>query len=117
MCVAVGGDDLENAVVQFENRDVEGAPAQVVNDDDAVLILVETVRERGGGRFIDQTQNMRPAMRLASLVACRCASLKYAGTVMTALVTGAPKKRSALRFSWRRISAEISAGCRCGRRF
>ena len=29
---------------------------------------------------------------------------------MTALVTAAPKKRSALRLSWRRMSAEISGG-------
>ena len=43
-------------------------------------------------------------------MACRCASLKYAGTVMTALVTGAPKKRSALRFSCCRMYAEISGG-------
>jgi len=110
MCVAVGGDDLENAVVQFENRDVEGAPAQVVNDDDAVLILVETYASAAAVGSLTRRKTLRPAMRLASLVACRCASLKYAGTVMTALVTGAPKKRSALRFSWRRISAEISGG-------
>ena len=30
---------------------------------------------------------LRPAMVPASLVACRCASLKYAGTVMTACFT------------------------------
>ena len=33
----------------------------------------------------------KPAMRPASLVAWRCASLKYAGTVMTASVTSSPK--------------------------
>ena len=33
----------------------------------------------------------RPAICPASLVACRCASLKYAGTVMTARVTGCPR--------------------------
>ena len=32
-----------------------------------------------------------PAMRPASLVACRCASLKYAGTVMTASLTRSPR--------------------------
>src|SRR6187402_3377262 len=52
----------------------------------------------------------RPAMRPASFVACRCASLKYAGTVMTALVTAAPKYRSALRRSCCSTSAEISGG-------
>ena len=34
---------------------------------------------------------VRPAISPASLVACRCASLKYAGTVMTASVTGSPR--------------------------
>ena len=33
----------------------------------------------------------RPAMRPASLVACRCESLKYAGTVITASVTSSPR--------------------------
>ncbi len=33
----------------------------------------------------------KPAMRPASLVAWRWASLKYAGTVMTASVTGSPR--------------------------
>ena len=33
----------------------------------------------------------RPAILPASLVACLCASLKYAGTVITALVTFSPK--------------------------
>ena len=49
-------------------------------------------------------------MRPASLVACRWASLKYAGTVMTAFVTGSPKCASAFCFSWRRMNAEISGG-------
>ena len=31
--VAVGGDDFEDAFVQFEDRDVEGAAAEVVNRD------------------------------------------------------------------------------------
>ncbi len=39
MGIAVGGDDLENAVVQLENRNVERAAAQIVNHDDAVLFL------------------------------------------------------------------------------
>jgi hypothetical protein len=37
----------------------------------------------------------KPAIVAASLVACRWASLKWAGTVMTASVTGPPKKASA----------------------
>ena len=52
----------------------------------------------------------RPAIWPASLVAWRCASLKYAGTVMTALVTGWPRYSSAACFSFCRIIAEISGG-------
>ena len=43
MRVAVGGDDFEDAVVQLENGDVEGATTEVVDGDDAVLLLVEAV--------------------------------------------------------------------------
>ena len=52
----------------------------------------------------------RPAICPASFVACRWASLKYAGTVMTALVTGCPRYSSAACFSFCRIIAEISGG-------
>src|SRR5690606_13254350 len=44
----------------------------------------------------------------ASLVAWRSASLKYAGTVMTASVTGSPRYSSASRFSLPRMRAESS---------
>jgi len=46
----------------------------------------------------------------ASFVAWRCASLKYAGTVMTAFVTGCPRYSSAAFFSFCRTIAEICGG-------
>ncbi|MNT81257.1 hypothetical protein D3C72_2208290 [compost metagenome] len=49
-------------------------------------------------------------MRPASLVAWRCASLKYAGTVITASVTASPRKSSAVFFILRSTSAEICGG-------
>jgi len=49
----------------------------------------------------------RPAICPASLVACRCASLKYAGTVITASVTVPPRWASASRFSFCKMNAEI----------
>ena len=52
----------------------------------------------------------RPAICPASFVAWRCASLKYAGTVITAFVTGCPRYSSAACFSFCRIIAEISGG-------
>ena len=48
---------------------------------------------------------MSPAICAASLVAWRCAASYQAGIVITARVTGSPKKRSAVRRSSRRISA------------
>ncbi len=55
--VAVGGQNFEDPVVQFENRDVERAAAEIVHRNDAVLALVEPVGQRRGGRFIHQAQN------------------------------------------------------------
>src|SRR5271154_6850569 len=49
-----------------------------------------------------------PAIDPASLVAVRCASSKYAGTVMTACVTVSPRYDSASLFNLPRIRAEIS---------
>ena len=46
----------------------------------------------------------------ASLVASRCALLKYAGTVITASVTVSPRKLSASALSFCRIIALISGG-------
>src|SRR3974390_1075669 len=43
MRVAVGGDDFEDAFVQFEDRDVERAAAEIVNGDRGSLFLVEPV--------------------------------------------------------------------------
>ena len=53
---------------------------------------------------------LRPAILPASLVAWRCASSKYAGTVMTASVTSSPRYSSASLFSFCRVIAEISGG-------
>ena len=52
----------------------------------------------------------RPAICPASLVAWRCASSKYAGTVITACVTVSPRYASASRFSLTRIWALTSCG-------
>src|SRR5450755_2305793 len=55
----------------------------------------------------------RPAILPASLVAWRWSSLKYAGTVMTALSTVSPRYASASAFSFCRIIALISGGEYC----
>jgi len=65
MGVAAGGDDFEDAVVELEDGDVEGAAAEVVDGDDpvyAVLALgslfVEAIGEGGGGGFVDQAEDV-----------------------------------------------------------
>jgi hypothetical protein len=47
--VAVGGDDFEDAVVELEDGDVEGAAAEVVDGDDAVFAC--RGRRRGRRRW------------------------------------------------------------------
>ena len=55
--VAVGRLHLEHAVADLEDRDVEGAAAEVVDGDRAGLLLVEAVGERRGGRLVDDAQH------------------------------------------------------------
>src|SRR5262249_17113699 len=51
--VAVGRLHLEHAVADLEDRDVEGAAAEVIDRDGAGLLLVETIGERGRRRLVD----------------------------------------------------------------
>ena len=51
-----------------------------------------------------------PAIAPASLVACRCESLKYAGTVTTASVTVLPRYASAVSFIFVKTIELISSG-------
>ena len=56
--VAVGRDDLDDLVADLEDRDVEGAAAHVEHGDELLLRLVETVRERGRGRLVDDALDL-----------------------------------------------------------
>jgi hypothetical protein len=58
--VAVRRLDLEDPLADLENRDVEGAAAEVVDRDRLVLLLVEAVGERGRGRLIDDPEHLEP---------------------------------------------------------
>ena len=55
--VAVGRLHLEHAVADFENGNIEGAAAEVVDRDGSGLALVETVSERGCRRLVDDAQH------------------------------------------------------------
>ena len=56
--VAVGRQHLEDAAAELQDRDVEGAAAEVVDGDDALGALVEAVGERGGRRLVHQAQHL-----------------------------------------------------------
>ena len=51
--VAVGRLDLEDAVAELEDRDVERAAAEVVDGDLLVVLLVEAVGQGRRGRLVD----------------------------------------------------------------
>jgi hypothetical protein len=51
--VAVGRLHLDDVIAHFEHGDVEGAAAEVEDGDLLVLLLIESVGERGGGRLVD----------------------------------------------------------------
>lgn len=55
--VTVGGLHLDDAVTDLQERHVEGAAAEV-EDEDRLVVLVEPVRQRGGGRLVDDAQDV-----------------------------------------------------------
>ncbi|EAU48101.1 putative NAD-specific glutamate dehydrogenase encoded in antisense gene pair with dnaKJ [Salipiger bermudensis HTCC2601] len=55
--VAVGRLHLEQAIVDLEDGDVEGAAAEVIHGDGLGLFLVETIGQRGRGRLVDDAQD------------------------------------------------------------
>ena len=60
MRVAVGGEHLEDAVLHAQDRDVEGAAAEVVDRDDPLGELLQPVGERGRGGLVDDAQHLEP---------------------------------------------------------
>ena len=53
MRVAVGRFYFDHAFADFENGNIECSAAEVENGDRFVFFLVQTVSQRGGGRFVD----------------------------------------------------------------
>ena len=58
MRVAVGRQDLEDAILDPEDGDVEGAAAEVVDGDHALGQLLESVGERSCRRLVDDAQHL-----------------------------------------------------------
>ncbi len=60
MVVAGGRLDLEHAVADLQHRHVEGAAAEVEDEDRLVGLLVEAIGQRGGGRLVDDALDVQP---------------------------------------------------------
>ena len=58
--VARGRLDLEDALADVEDRDVEGASAEVEDEDRVVVGLVEPVGERRRRRLVDDAEDVEP---------------------------------------------------------
>ena len=57
--VAAGGDHVEDAVADFEHRDVERPAAEVEHRHLLfVLLATEPVRQRGGSRLVDDADDV-----------------------------------------------------------
>ena len=58
--IPVGRFHFEDAVAEFEDRDIERPPTEVVNGDLHVLVgLFEPVGQRGCGRFVDNPRHLQ----------------------------------------------------------
>src|SRR5262249_6647300 len=56
--VAVGRLDLEDAVADVQDRDVEGAAAEVEDPDGLVLLLVQAIGQRRRRRLVDDPEHV-----------------------------------------------------------
>ena len=57
--VAAGADDADQAVLDLDHRDVEGAAAEVVDEHGLVLALLQAVGDRGGGRLVQDRPDVQ----------------------------------------------------------
>merc|ERR1712072_1600721 len=61
--VAVGRHNLEDAVVDREERDIECAATQIVDKDVLLRLLVQAVRNGSGGRLVDNAEDLHAGDR------------------------------------------------------
>ena len=60
MAIATHGANLDHAVAHVEQRYVEGPAPEVEHEHRLLALLVEPVRERRGGRLVDDPQDLEP---------------------------------------------------------
>lgn len=56
--ISVGGLDLEDSVVDFENGDIESTTSQIVDGDNFSLVLIHSVSQGGSGWLVDDSENI-----------------------------------------------------------
>ncbi|ROW15263.1 hypothetical protein VPNG_02959 [Cytospora leucostoma] len=57
--VTVGGLDLENTVLDLQHGDIESTTTKIVDSDNTVSLLLETVGQSSSGRLVDDTENVK----------------------------------------------------------
>lgn len=57
--VTVGGFDFEDTLLDFEDGDIEGSSTEIIDGDDFVFVLVETIGEGGCGGLVDDSENVK----------------------------------------------------------
>ena len=77
--VTIGGFHFEHAIADFQDGNVEGTATKVIDRDGAALFLFHTVSQRGGGRFIDDAQHVKPGNRAGFLGGLALGVIKIGG--------------------------------------
>jgi hypothetical protein len=54
-----GALDFKHALLNLENRDIEGTTAEIVDRDDTISFLVKAVGEGCRCRFVDDTEDVQ----------------------------------------------------------
>jgi hypothetical protein len=92
----MAGDDFDHAVLDADDGDVEGAAAEVVDDDALGLALARFVGQRRRSRLVEDADGFQSGdlASLARRLALRVGEI--GGNGETALRTGWPMRASAI---------------------
>ena len=69
MGIAVGGQNLGNAVAHLDDGHIEGTAAQIVDHDLLVVFLIHTVSQSSCGGLVDDTADVQACNGACVLVA------------------------------------------------
>ena len=67
--ISIGGEHFEDAIADFQDRDIECSAAEVEYSDFFVVLLIETIGERGSSRLRDDPFDIESGD--ASCIFCR----------------------------------------------